>query len=365
MNRFGVIGVLIGVLAGSSVAQVASDDKPQLPPQQQRVVHPYFRDVAHYILPAADETSVTIDGFLMPREVHLSCERAGDIEEARLLEFVLVLPQKFDLDGFAFEVQRPYYIAKTELSNAQRAEVGFPSGSWQSYEMYASMVNFRARMEFDNEPKDLQRIGDYIADPDNPAVTLGLSEALFSARRLSGVAGVTVRLPTLAEWYAAMRGGASTRYWWGDKCDFEKIAWNNVRDVRERNTIESIRSVYEGPENPIGLRNMIGNAGEIVFPTIEEREQLRSFAMDVEVFNLEGRADIPRAVVHPQTGFVVGGDVSTTRGRKEDFDRSMTSWEYLPINQITENGVWLFYRQWCSGVRFVLEAPLGDIVIKN
>ena len=151
-----VFSAVLSAATTSASAQshpIEERSQPQL--EEQREAHPYFKDVAHYELPAEGEKSVMIDGYVLPKEVHLSCKRAGWIEEARPLEFVLVLPQQFELDGFEFDVLRPYYIAKTELSNAQKAELGYVSGSWGSYEVYASIVNLHARLEFDYDAEDL------------------------------------------------------------------------------------------------------------------------------------------------------------------------------------------------------------------
>ena len=90
----------------------------------------------------------------------------------------------------------------------------------------------------------------------DPVVMITWSDANDYAEWLSRRTGQHYRLPTEAEWEYAARGGAQTRYWWGDEigqgnanCGMCRSRW----DGRSTSPVGSFNA------NPYGLYDMLGN----------------------------------------------------------------------------------------------------------
>lgn len=83
------------------------------------------------------------------------------------------------------------------------------------------------------------------------------NEALELCRRLSGHAGVTVTLPTEAQWEHACRAGTRTRYYSGDTvADLDGIGWYRG------NAAGAYHAGGEKQPNAWGLFDMLGNLYE-------------------------------------------------------------------------------------------------------
>lgn len=110
-----------------------------------------------------------------------------------------------------------------------------------------------------------------------PVVNVSWNDAQAYARWLSERTGKTYRLPSEAEFEYALRGGTSTRYWWGD--DSPKRRVENVTGSGDRSRIgrswshafHGYSDGYWGPApvmsfaaNPFGLYDIDGNVSEWV-----------------------------------------------------------------------------------------------------
>ncbi len=95
--------------------------------------------------------------------------------------------------------------------------------------------------------------------PDHPAVCVSWSMASAYAQWLSRHTGRHYRLPTEAEWEFAARGGTRTDYWWGDKILPGAV---NCRIPVCDHDYAQTAPVDTLPENPYGLRHMLGNVWE-------------------------------------------------------------------------------------------------------
>ena len=115
------------------------------------------------------------------------------------------------------------------------------------------------------------------ARDDEPVVHVSWNDAQAYVRWLASGTGKAYRLPTEAEFEYALRGGKTTRYWWGDgspKRTVENLTGEKdiSRSQRQWSTFfEGYSDKYWGPApvasfeaNPFGLFDIGGNVGEWV-----------------------------------------------------------------------------------------------------
>ena len=110
-----------------------------------------------------------------------------------------------------------------------------------------------------------------------PVVNISWNDAKAYADWLSQRTGKRYRLPSEAEFEYALRGGTTTRYWWGDGAPTRKV--ENLTGAGDRsqsgrrwsNAFEKYRDGYWGPApvmsfaaNPYGLFDIDGNVSEWV-----------------------------------------------------------------------------------------------------
>ncbi|HCK82571.1 MAG TPA: formylglycine-generating enzyme family protein [Candidatus Competibacter sp.] len=96
--------------------------------------------------------------------------------------------------------------------------------------------------------------------PAGPSVAidqLTYAEAVAFCAALTKATGITVALPTEAQWEYACRAGTKTRFWSGDREeDLAKVGW-----YRE-NAGHKAREVGQKPANPWGFHDLHGNVCE-------------------------------------------------------------------------------------------------------
>lgn len=115
------------------------------------------------------------------------------------------------------------------------------------------------------------------ADDDLPVVNVSWNDAVAYAAWLSRRTGKVYRLPSEAEFEYALRGGTTTRYWWGDGVPTSKVenltgSGDLSRSSRRwSNAFRGYRDGYWGPApvmsfkpNPFGLYDIDGNVSEWV-----------------------------------------------------------------------------------------------------
>ncbi|MFP4579969.1 MAG: SUMF1/EgtB/PvdO family nonheme iron enzyme [Candidatus Sumerlaeia bacterium] len=126
-----------------------------------------------------------------------------------------------DLDGMrdelpvtAVKIEKPFYMATREITNAEYAlfdpdhESGF----------------------FDNLGKNNEHRGKPMNLPEQPVIRVSWDEAVAYCEWLSNKTGMTVRLPTEAEWEYACRAGSDEPLNYGDlDTDFSK--YENLSDI--------------------------------------------------------------------------------------------------------------------------------------
>jgi formylglycine-generating enzyme required for sulfatase activity len=120
--------------------------------------------------------------------------------------------------------------------------------------------------------------GDYVGKPANdklPVINVSWNDARAYAQWLSTRTGKTYRLPSEAEFEYALRGGATTRYWWGEGTPTSKV--ENLTGSGDRspagrrwsNAFSGYRDGFWGPApvmsfspNRFGLYDIGGNVSE-------------------------------------------------------------------------------------------------------
>lgn len=200
---------------------------------------------------------------LVPEASVLTGIDAGLKAEAPYRNAVVLVSVKTDevhIDGGTFTVgsvkqdrragsnERPriatvagFFIDRTPVTNAQ----------------------YRAFLETTDIPKD--QWPDFLdtddqGGPDQPVVGVSLADAQKYAQWVSGVLGVTKRLPTEEEYEVAARAGQSTIYPWGDQPPTDGVRANYAGNKRF-GTTSPVGSFTNGA-NPLGLLDLVGNVWE-------------------------------------------------------------------------------------------------------
>ncbi|KRB85231.1 hypothetical protein ASE07_21245 [Noviherbaspirillum sp. Root189] len=95
----------------------------------------------------------------------------------------------------------------------------------------------------------------------SPARDISWDDAQLYVKWLSSVSGKTYRLPSEAEWEYAVRGGTSTRFWWGDQM---RPGNANCKDCGDPWQKDAPSDVGSFAPNPYGLHDMNGSVWEWV-----------------------------------------------------------------------------------------------------
>ncbi|WP_064742424.1 SUMF1/EgtB/PvdO family nonheme iron enzyme [Bradyrhizobium sp. ORS 375] len=96
---------------------------------------------------------------------------------------------------------------------------------------------------------------------DNPVTNVNYDDARDYLAWLSRTVGKPFRLPTEAEWEYAARGGASTKFWWGDQM---RPGMANCSRCGEADAPAQLMKIGSFPANPFGLYDMGGGVDQWV-----------------------------------------------------------------------------------------------------
>lgn len=165
------------------------------------------------------------------------------------MDFVPIPAGSVQLDGAAVAV-KPFYMATTETA-------------WEVFDAFLASGP-------PSKPYDQTKFGpDAIARPSKgynvpdmgwghrgyPAICINVNSAEMFCRWMASVTGKKVRLPTVAEWEWACRGGIKGP-WKVDAASIAKQSWNTG------NSKETTQPVGKKEANAYGLYDMLGNVGE-------------------------------------------------------------------------------------------------------
>ena len=135
-------------------------------------------------------------------------------------------------------ISRAFYLARYEITQAQyRAVTGINPSNFRGDTLAVDQIIYQQALEF--------------------------------CARLSQLVGVTVTLPTEAQWEYACRAGTKTRFYSGStQADLEKIAWY------AGNAGGTVHPVGQKQPNAWGLYDMLGNVWELCLDFIDSYEEM-------------------------------------------------------------------------------------------
>jgi formylglycine-generating enzyme required for sulfatase activity len=190
--------------------------------------HPDDSAASHVVKPLSS-TEATIGSASISKNKTI----AVDLGEGREMEFVLIEPGEFVMGGPEKESSPPhktliskgYWLAKTEVTNAQ----------WEAV-MISRMAHFPSSEAY-------------------PVQDVAFDDVLAFIRKADRTGIALFRLPTEAEWEFACRGGTNSDYYWGENID-DRYCWS------EENSNNSVHPVAKKLPNGCGLYDMSGNVSE-------------------------------------------------------------------------------------------------------
>jgi formylglycine-generating enzyme required for sulfatase activity len=139
-------------------------------------------------------------------------------------------------------ITRPFYLSATEVTRGQFRRFVYATGY---------------RTEAEQDGKATWRNRRFEQTDENPVVAVSWNDAMEYCRWLSRREGATYRLPTEAEWEYACRGGATTRYSFGDDAaNLGEYGW------LRGNSGGRTHPVGGKQPNSFGLFDMYGNVWE-------------------------------------------------------------------------------------------------------
>jgi len=144
--------------------------------------------------------------------------REIDLGEGVKIALIKIPAGRFVIDGKIVEIEQPFWLGETEITNAQFARFD-PSHD--------------SRHE-DRHGYQFGRLCYPMNEPGKPAVRLAWNHAADFCRWLSDQTGENISLPTESEWEWAARAGSDTPFPWGDvDTDFSQYANLGDRRLKE------------------------------------------------------------------------------------------------------------------------------------
>lgn len=361
-------------------------------PKQEAILRWYFQECIEISFDVEGQQKTYLNGYQLPAEVSFRTTlHYPDIPDgdANPMRFVLVMPAVVSVSEIDIPVTRPFYIATSEFSMLNAAGLREPvtvphnvskdvtpsgvvyfNGTFN--QTYAAFVEHLKAEEFGSAEldDDLQRVfANYFENGQNPYLVRDMGTVRNIGCMLSAQWRTQVRLPSIGEWFAAMRGGKNQKYWWGDNWN-PPDCWFPPKTLQDATVIwRKIRTVDSGVSNPLGLRHVIGNVSELTSPTEEERRIIYNDLMaqfsaedlerDIETLPipaLERRAGVS---ILPDALIPFGASVSNLEFRSEDdaanlLHNILRRQYFGKLDFVT-----------AIGVRWVVEVPEGEVTFDN
>ncbi len=191
------------------------------------------------------------------------------------MAFALIPPGEYTRgipDAEVAEWLAPFTPENTEPSILALVQSSYPAHRVRLTRAFYMAVTETTQGQYERVTGDLKGFfrvdgagAQRLADPDTqdfPVETLPWFYATVFCEKLSAMEGITngsagYRLPTEGEWEFALRGGAATRYWYGNELDRE-----GCFEISAVHTPVRPRRVASLRPNPFGLYDMAGNVSE-------------------------------------------------------------------------------------------------------
>jgi hypothetical protein len=281
------------------------------------------------------------------------------------LRFALIEPGSTTLGGVKFDTDRAFYIMETELSQGAFAAIMGFDDDWVALE------EDKLRLDGRVTASQLPLIFSYLSKPDKPVLCMDAASGGVIAARVSDRTNLICRLPNIGEWMLSMRGGAETRYWWGNEIADGDIARTTGTETfgSPFDELARVRDVGNGKQNNFGMVNIVGNADELVWPSDAERIKIR------ERYKRSWNDDRPKATIYGLSALRMGGSVLTGLGDnlpigvdsewRMNFDADVLDLKrILTFHQVYRNDRWGTL-DYCTGLRLVIELPPGIVRVRD
>jgi toxoflavin biosynthesis protein ToxD len=166
---------------------------------------------------------------------------------------------------------QPFAIAETEVTNEQ-------------YAQFIKDTKYRTPDHWIN--------GTYPANSGNrPVTNITWADAVAYCDWLSKRLGVTVRLPTEAEWELAARGLEGLRYPWGNEWDDQAVA-----SAESDGMVSSVKSYPKG-SSPFNVYDMAGNVWEWTLDSVPKNDKSADVDSAKLIITKGGAADEPKDLI--------------------------------------------------------------------
>lgn len=158
----------------------------------------------------------------------------------------------------------------------------------QEFEIGVFEVTFAQYLDFATAPGTPQAVpsSSLNSTVENPVVMVTRADAVAYTQWLSSMTGDTYRLPTEAEWEYAARAGTTTPFWTGNTIRGDQENFNSEDPHGGGESIGftwgRVLPVGSLEQNPWGLYDMLGNAGEWTCSGYDEgyENEIETFCVD-------------------------------------------------------------------------------------
>jgi len=337
-------------------------------------VHPHFQPFHNIVLPTECSDVITVDGMMIPLRFDVFPDGHGPAAgtfRCEPITFILVRPCTTLIGKLEFAVDRPFYIATTEMSQSQAGAIRnwrFVENGWMEHveselfeigsryvnrEALAAMASHYATNPnadvLDVVAPDAQFLVRYVLNGALPVICIDLARAADLLTKLSWEHKRFFRLPSLGEWHCAL--GSVNDPEIHELLDHANLDPGGIPlEARVQELLARIVAPSSGSGDYVDApRHMLGNVREAIF--LNERERA--------MFNSNRTID-PFLVAFHYTILAAGGSVFTPR----DLVEELTDAYWLIIHQQHIQCTGVPAHGFDCGLRPAFDLPVGVIEMR-